>query len=196
MDVRWREEAVRGWAGSAANAHREHEIVEFLDGLEASEGVALAPALVEIRAWSALRSGASARALTEFSSLIDEPEFAQRARRGACIAALHAGQEDSETCADVSFAGLRGAQLEAAIASRSLGLLPGWRKDPKREVEVAVRLGPRDDEVAIAALFALGGRDETLYAAQEAALARWRIAVGPGVEAPDLRVPEDSPERR
>ncbi|MCP4873711.1 MAG: hypothetical protein GY898_33915 [Proteobacteria bacterium] len=196
MDVRWRTEAIRAWTASAANNGTEAEVVEFLNSLEAEDGVALAPDLVEFRAWGALRADQFVQAIDDFTALRDDPERALRAGRGLCIASLRAGQGDTSACEGVSFDGLRGAQLEAAIASRSQGLLPGWRKDPKLEVEYALGLGPRDPETAIAALHALGAREDTTYVAQEAALAAWRVAVGAGVEAPELLVPMDSPKRR
>jgi tetratricopeptide (TPR) repeat protein len=195
MDARWRDEAVRVWTTAAAAVGREADVVDFLDSLEDSDGVALAPSLIELRAWTALRSDQFVRAMVDFRALSDHPDRGPRARRGFCIAALHAGQADEASCDSVGFEGLRSAQLEGAIASRSTGLLPGWRKDPKEEVEYARTLGPRDPEVAVATLYALATRDDILTVDQEEALARWRVAVGAGVEVPDLPDPEDSPER-
>lgn len=196
MDVRWREQAIGAWTASAANEGTEADVVAFLRELQAEDGVALDPALLEYRAWAELRAGQFVGAMADFDTLRDDPERALRAGRGFCIASLRAGQGDASACEGVSFEGLRGAQLEAAIASRSQGLLPGWRKDPKREVEYARGLGPRDPEVAVAALHALGAREDVLYVDQEAALAAWRVAAGPGVEAPELQIPMDSPKRR
>ncbi len=214
MDVRWRRAAIREWAAVAAADGDEADVVVFLDELEETDGVALEPALVELRGWAALRAGDPVRAMEEYGALLaatppaeaagggeaddrrdrDRDPDRARWRLARCVAAMSAGQagDGVETCVDLDVPGLRGAQLAAAVASRSTGLLPGWRKDPKEDVEAALVAGPRDPEVAVAALHALGARDDVTTAQQQAILARWRVAAGPDIPAPALPEPVDA----
>lgn len=190
LDTRVRLASIVAWA-AAADEEGLAELVAFLDELEDGDGIALAPELREVRAWAALRAGDPVRARSEYADLAAEQPDLQRLRRGACVAALRSGQEGVTLCDGLDLGPLASATLEAALASRSIGEVPGWPDDPTDAVLVAQSLAPRDSDVARSSLAVLASSEHATTDEQREALARWRIAVGAGVEAPVLPKPKD-----
>ncbi len=188
-DSERRLDASVAWAADAG-VEELGELVGFLDELEQGDRVALEPAVREVRAWAALGAGDPARAYAEYAALASAAPELPRLRRGACVASLRSGRAGLEACEDLELEPLAEASLAAALASRSVGRVPGWPEDPTDFVDDALELAPRDEDVVRSAVSILRTSRQASDEEQQAALARWRVVVGAGVEAPELPRPK------
>ncbi len=191
LDARWRRPAMASWLAAALRVGRPGEVQEFLQELEA-EGSQLGPDVLELRAYAALRAGDPARAWEDYSNLAELRPELPRLRLNRCVAALLAGQEGADVpCVAEDRTRLEQLQLATASASREVSV-PGVPRDVRADVTELAALAPASPEVARAAMSVFGTSRRTPEEQRRSTLAAWRIAVGPGVVAPQLPSPTPS----
>ena len=176
-----RGETVSRWAQEALLRQDTARLLRVLE--ERDPG--LRPDTREVFAYLLARNEDWAHALSQYDRLSELPAPTPSSLQTRCLVALISGQEDraSGRCVGLSPTALEGALARTAFDSRRPGLIPGYRIDSTRPAKYALRVAPRDPAVAITALLSLGpDLDE---GDREHLAARWRVAVGAGVEIPD-----------
>lgn len=190
LDSRWRRQAVSAWLAAALEVGRAAEVRGFLDELEKDGGL-LTPEVREVRAYAALRAGDPVAALGDYQVLSELRPDVPRLGLNRCISALLAGRQDpAEHCHEQARTRLEELQLRTAAESREV-ILPGVPRDTRREVRALAELAPANPEVAQAVMLVFGTSRNSSREERQLALARWRVAVGAGVIAPELPELED-----
>ena len=176
-----RGETISRWAQEALLRQDTNRLMTVLEERDPE----LRPDTREIFAYLLARREAWTRSLAQYDRLSELPTPTTSSLQTRCLVALISGQEDraSGRCVGLSPTALEGVLARTAFDSRRPGAVPGYRIDSTRPAKYALRVAPRDPAVAITALLSLGpDLDED---ARESLAARWRVAVGAGVEFPD-----------
>lgn len=192
LDSRWRRAALLSWLGDAAPVGSAGDVMAFIDELE-MDGVPLESDLLELRAYAALRAGDAVAAAADYSALAERHPDVPRFQLDRCVAALLAGEEGGAIpCAGGRWTALEDLQVRTASASRGVSL-PGYPMDVSALVRRAAELAPASPEVQLALMATAGKRRGLDEATRRTYLARWRVAVGPGVPAPEPPEPRGEP---
>ena len=180
-----RSEALRDWAEAALDRQDTAALEATLAAVGQGEAsTQLNPFGLELQAYLAARQGDFVAALDIYDDLASRNLATKSVLQNRCQVALPAGQEAqaTERCAGLKPADLEGALASSAFDSRRPGLLPGYRLDTSKAALFARKKAPHESAVSVTALHSLGPSADPEF--REELLARWRIAVGAGVEVP------------
>jgi tetratricopeptide (TPR) repeat protein len=191
-----RDATLRDWAQAALDRHDIARLDKALAAIDREEpGIGSSTFALELQAYLAARGGRFREAMRIYDRLVEADQASMPARQNRCHVAVLSGQADQAAgrCAGLTPAPLEGALASSAFDSRRPGRLPGYPLDTTVAALFAVRTAPRDAAVSVTALHSLGPNASP--AQREELLARWRLAVGAGIEVPENVFAPPGPKR-
>jgi tetratricopeptide (TPR) repeat protein len=192
LDIRFRHAALRRWAAFQVEEGRAADAADELSKVVDFKGDFIAG---EIGAWLALLGGDPGAALASYLAALDAGESSgsasdedrSRLRVGACLATLALGRElpagDAQArCAELPGNRLERGLVDAGLAAREPGLIPGYSRDLAPWARELRELAPLDPGAATLALV----QADWGWAGGDVAPLRadWRVAAGAGATVP------------